>query len=167
MHCSLSCLDDLISNCCLPSCEVSLCTIQTPHSHSYNFPQMNDHLRSRPLLQFYPPSRPSLSLILAQMELSWLLQPSQVFILLKLITSMAFIQILSLMDYYLSPLWLLGDVTCALILGIFYMLKTSNFFICSSDVSSEHQNLMIYKLLSFRNVKKLVNILKFNRYFLL
>lgn len=149
VYCSLPYLGDLFSYRSLPSCEVSLCTSQAPRSHSNHFPQMNYHHHSQHLWKFCSPSRPFPSLILfTNAKITWFLQPSKILMFFKVIMSMAFIQILSLMHSSIVCL-LFTTGWCHLFPNPWHLpyVDGTSSFISSPVISPEHQHLMFYKLL--------------------
>lgn len=104
---------------------------------------------------------PACLIVFTSGETSWFLQPSHISCSSNSSCLMAFIQMFSLMPS--SVFCLQGEVTYFLILGISHTLMALTSFTSSSAISSEHQNSVFYKLLSLKNLTKLVHIIKFCR----
>lgn len=154
-------LGEFVSHHCLPSCEVSLCTIRTPCNYSYQFPHMNYLIQTTAYLNsiLFKSQLKSHSVhkqdFLTPSALTDLhvIQTQCLWPLLKFVSTDSFF-------HCLPPFKFLDDVIYFLHFGISHMLMPPH-SISSPDLRAS--KLIVSQVLRLKNVKW-VHVVRFWRY---
>lgn len=155
-------LGEFVSHHCLPSCEVSLCTIRTPCNYSYQFPHMNYLIQTTAYLNSLLLQVPTKVAFCSQTRLLDSFSPHRsschpnsecLWPLLKFVSTDSFF-------HCLPPFKFLDDVIYFLHFGISHMLMPPH-SISSPDLRAS--KLIVSQVLRLKNVKW-VHVVRFWRY---
>lgn len=145
-------LGEFVSHHCLPSCEVSLCTIRTPCNYSYQFPHMNYLIQTTAYLNSILLQVPTEVAFCSQTRLLDSFSPHRsschpnsecLWPLLKFVSTDSFF-------HCLPPFKFLDDVIYFLHFGISHMLMPPH-SISSPDLRAS--KLIVSQVLRLKNVK--------------